>query len=566
MHLQETVTNWTDCLPRLPDGTLVKAVDRGDLLRTAKQIKPGCVTLLRHWYDHGQHYDNAPYSVKLDRARTFFNSFLDGTFYQQYASFVDIIAGWNEVWAESQTAQEKADRVEQERAMIQVFKAEHAPRLPAHVRYGMASSAVGNSQPREMYQLAVQEDCYIQDHPYSHWVQGVRSAGDWPNLSGLWNRKEIEYGIKPRYVFDEGGPFESAVDGWRSNKCLGGSVSAYVGAVRAWIQDVKQTAAYKEGRIIGPVALFTTGRQSASWSTYWTEQPELNALADMFRAEWKPGAVIPPSTPLPITPLSQRDPRWSSHIMGPDATGRVRTIGDFGCLVTDWAMMLQAWEISTLNPAELWEYIKARGGTNGAYLRGGALATAFPDDVKYNGFTSGGPTLYAQIRANKDKGIITPVRVDFNPMTPEQEEHWLDVIDYLPNDNFLAADPWTGKRIIINDVYGIPGPDVLAAQWYEPITSAPPPPPRRYPRVCHLLPQDATPAEYDRVTSEAYALRQSVMSSIDDALITHPNLTSRTVIVWGALPRHGAFTDKASFEAWVTANYPPLPTIQYRTF
>jgi len=294
MHLQAEVNNWTDALPRLPDGVLVKAVDRGDLLRTAKQIKPGCVTLLRHWYDQGQHYDNAPYSVKLDRARTFFNSFLDGTFYQQYSPFVDIIAGWNEVWAESQTAQEKADRVEQERAMIQVFKAEHAPRLPAHVRYGMASSAVGNSQPKEMYQLAVQEDCYIQDHPYSHWVQGVRSAGDWPNLSGLWNRKEIEYGIKPRYVFDEGGPFESAVDGWRSAKCLGGSVSAYVGAVRTWINDVKQTAAYKEGRIIGPVALFTTGRQSPSWESYWTEQPELNALADMFRAEWKPGTVTPP--------------------------------------------------------------------------------------------------------------------------------------------------------------------------------------------------------------------------------------------------------------------------------
>lgn len=293
MHLQTEVNNWTDALPRLPDGVLVKAVDRADLLRTAKQIKPGCITLLRHWYDQGQHYDNAPYAVKLDRARNFFNSFLDGTFYAQYSPYVDIIAGWNEVWAESQTAQEKADRVEQEIAMIQIFKTEHAPRLPAHVRYAMASSAVGNAQPREMYQLAVQEDCYLSDHPYSHWVRGVRSAGDWPNLSGLWNRKEIEYGIKPRYVFDEGGPFESAVDGWRSNKCLGGSVSAYVGAVRTWIQDVKQTAAYKEGRIVGPVALFTTGRQSSTWSTYWTEQPELNALADMFRAEWKPGTVPP---------------------------------------------------------------------------------------------------------------------------------------------------------------------------------------------------------------------------------------------------------------------------------
>ena len=231
-HFQDTVNNWTDALTRCPDNVLVKAVDRGDILRTAKQIKPKCVTLLRHWYDHSQHYDFASYAVKLDRARNFFNSFLDGTFYAQYASVVDIIAGWNEVWAESQTPQERADRVEQEQAMIQIFKAEHAPRLPAHVRYAMASSAVGNRQPIEMYQLAVSEGVYIQDHPYTHWVNGVRSAGDWQNLSGLWNRKEIEYGIKPRYVFDEGGPFESAVDGWRSSKCLGGDIGRYVNAVR----------------------------------------------------------------------------------------------------------------------------------------------------------------------------------------------------------------------------------------------------------------------------------------------------------------------------------------------
>lgn len=295
-HFQNTVTGWIEALQRLPDGALVKAVDRADILKTAKQNKPGCATLLRHWYDQAQHYDNAPYSVKLQRARDFFNSFLDGTFYQQYAPYVDIIAGWNEVWAESQTAQEKADRVEQERAMIEVFKAEHAPRLPAHVRYAMASSAVGNSQPREMYQLAVQEDCYIQDHPYTHWKNGVRSGGDWQNLSGLWNRKEQEYGVKPRYVFDEGGPFESAVDGWKSSACLGGSIEAYVNAVRTWIRDVQQTAAYREGRIIGPVAIFTTGSSGGQWATYETRQPELNALADMVAQEWKPG-TSPPTPP-----------------------------------------------------------------------------------------------------------------------------------------------------------------------------------------------------------------------------------------------------------------------------
>lgn len=477
MHLQDSTPNWLEIFPRLPEGVLIKAVDRADLLCTAKQLKPGCITLLRHWYDHSQHYDFAPYSVKLDRARNFFNSFLDGTFYEQYKNYVDIIAGWNEVWAESQTAAERADRVEQEKAMIQVFKAEHAPRLPAHVRYAMASSAVGNHQPKEMYQLAVSEDVYLQDHPYSWWgdVDGngtyERAANDWTDLSGLWHRKEVQYGIKPRYIFDEGGPFESAISGWRSPQCLGGDIGRYIHAVREWIQDVQETPAYKEGRIVGPVALFTTGIPGGTFASYHTGQPELNALADMIKQEWRPGTVTPPTptNPLPITPLSQRDPRWAGHIMGPDSTGRVRNIGDFGCLVTDWCMMVRQWGISQMNPAELWEHIKANGGTNGAYLRSGALAAAFPSQVKYNGYTGGSPELYNLIRANKDRGWITPVRVDFNPTTPQQEEHWVNVIDYLPGDNFSAADPWTGKIVTVNLVYGIPGADILTAQWYEAI-------------------------------------------------------------------------------------------------
>ena len=59
--------------------------------------------------------------------------------------------------------------------------------------------------------------------------------------------------------------------------------------------------------------------------------------------------------------------------------------------------------------------------------------------------------------------------MDFNPTTPAQEEHWVNVTNYLPDDNFSAADPWTGQIITINLVYGIPGPDVLTAQWYEAI-------------------------------------------------------------------------------------------------
>lgn len=109
--------------------------------------------------------------------------------------------------------------------------------------------------------------------------------------------------------------------------------------------------------------------------------------------------------------------------------------------------------------------------------------------------------------------------------------------------------------------------DVINAEW-KPGSTPPPPtyPPRTYKRLCHLVPQDATSAEYTRVTNEARERRQTVLFSIDDAFIPHDNLTERRAIVWGDIRRHGAFRSRAEFEAWVAHYYGPLPIIEYRQF
>lgn len=743
-HFQDTTPGWIDALQRCPDGVLVKAVDRADILRMAKQQKPGCVTLLRHWYDHSQHYDFAPYPVKLDRARNFFNSFLDGTFYQQYAPYVDIIAGYNEVWAESHTAAERADRVEQERAMIEVFKAEHAPRLPAHVRYAMASSAVGNHQPKEMYQLAVSEDVYLQDHPYTHWVNNVRSAGDWQNLSGLWHRKEVEYGIKPRYVFDEGGPFESAVDGWKSPACLGGNVDAYVNAVRTWIRDVQKTAAYKEGRIIGPVAIFTTGSSGGQWATYETRQPELNALADMIKAEWKPGTVTPPPNPLPGLRLGSPfreafvvsspfdTPRSYGKHEGVDYVATSMQGNEMIHCGYDGTVDLVAYSATgygkyvrvkhTRNGGTFWTYyahldtqlvtvnqvvtkgqvlgeIGSTGNSTGEHLHltlrvpgyglsgyvvpdvvnpdpyvdrwqpepppppptgqgmkngsfekpwtnmppvGGhglinqqpadftltiaepgqpawniynqklntplvpsgwpecihKLATQLPptqqpggpdalilDGVKVYKVFSAGDQFAAELKQVFTNTTPTryqlPVRVHYhapvNTDSPDtaqvhilvngQRVKLLNAIPDLPNSQWVYPEIDTPAGVVtlqvrFASIWKMPI-DFFTDNWHPVAATIPP---RTYSRVCHLLPQDATSAEYNIVTAMAREQRQTVLFSIDDAMIGHANLTSRTVYVWGDVRRHGQFTDRASFEAWVLQYYAPLPTLIYRAF
>lgn len=310
---------------------------------------------------------------------------------------------------------------------------------------------------------------------------GERSPGDWRYVSGRFHYMEQAWGLKPKWALTEAGPIRDqtgtlALDplgGWR----VMGDRENYRRIMTSWLDDVQTIPSYREGRIVG-YHLFTVPGDGA-WEHFRHDRDDYEAMVDVIVTKWKPGTSPPPlpvPTPLPITPLSQRDPRWANHVMGADSTGKIRNIGDFGCLVTAWCMMVRQWGITEMNPAQLWEHIKAAGGTNGAYLRNGALATAFPGRVKYSGWTGGTTGLYAQIRANKDRGWITPVRVDFNPTTPQQEEHWVNVIDHLPNDNFTAADPWTGAIITVNTVYGIPGPDILAAQWYEAINEPVPPP------------------------------------------------------------------------------------------
>jgi len=91
----------------------------------------------------------------------------------------------------------------------------------------------------------------------------------------------------------------------------------------------------------------------------------------------------------------------------------------------------------------------------------------------------------------------------------------------------------------------------------------PEPPLRQYARTVHLLPQDATRDEVTQVVETAFPERQSVVWSVDDAFITHPALTERTVHVWDAKRVAGG---EGELEAWVETYYPPLPEIAYHRF
>lgn len=317
-HFQNTVQDWPRAITTLPSRCSVKAVDRGDILRESKLLKPDIYTVFRHWNDGLQHYTAKADSGWFDWetakgiARYWFNTHVDGTFIDHYAAFVDAVSWHNEIWANSQNTMERNERISATRAAFAVWNEEFRPMLQSaagkDIRLVVGEAAVGNDMPIEVARLSINEDGLLGYHPYSWWGNDgqnnyFRAANDWVDLSGRWETMEHRWGLKPTWVFTEAGPFEGAETGWRSSPCLGGSIDRYVEAVRDWIKDVQMTEAYVEGRIKG-FHLFTTGGGSR-WQSFETKQPEMDRLSVMIGQEWKPGTKPPTPPPPPLDDLHQ---------------------------------------------------------------------------------------------------------------------------------------------------------------------------------------------------------------------------------------------------------------------
>lgn len=347
MHYQETTPGHLEADARLPASFNVKAVMRPDILRNIRAVRPGIGTTLRHW-GPPQHHDGT-WEQRKQRAREYFSSFIDGTFRSQYAQHVTVVQAYNEIWANSQDAAERASWTEQDRAFAAVWNGEYRNQVDySHIRLALSSAAVGNDFPKAIGQLAIAEDCYVAYHPYIavykpstglaaltpatvraafHPMEGAdptpyqvtiddsdggilalaatavapgqRSDGDWRWCSGRWHYMEQAWGIKPKWLFTECGPCRDLsgnlsldpLGGWRSIWGDGGAAQM-LAMLGAWLDDVRGTAAFAEKRI-GGFHLFTTPG-GPPWQTFAFRQPELNQVADLIAVKWKP--VTPPPT------------------------------------------------------------------------------------------------------------------------------------------------------------------------------------------------------------------------------------------------------------------------------
>lgn len=567
-HVQAGVPNWLDAVQRLPAGVVVKAfeVQKGQEVKAAN---PGVRFWHRYWNDPYQNVNPSDTeAVREQRARGWFNMFIDGTFLQ-YAVHVDFISWWNEYYAQSQTPEEKELWWKQERVAARIWRDEYRSNsLLSHVRLTICAAPVGNDIPWQSAQTAVMYDAVLDYHPYDWWQNGQRHSSSWQYQSGRWAMMDNTFrslGFKCDWLFGEGGPYATAIDGWRHPNVCGGDAAKYAAAVKWWIDQAKQTTAYQQGRVLSPPTLFTTGG-SSQWSSFETKQPEMNAIADVVKANWN---AVPPPPPPPPDPEPTGNLLRNADFEGgwfDQSTGQVPYEWGFqyytdnnpydpnNYVKPETRVILKSqlppgeWDQFGLTGNRAIKAFKGGGTWHGTYSQildqplskpGKATIPFFADLVlSYQGgkiYATYDPNNPAgQLRVNGGNwylmhpGAINEPTFDLPAGTTRLDVEWR--CNYpLPGNNIFWDNP------ILEEVETMPDP------------CTPRTPYSRYYVVIH---PSATPEQAAEVMRQYWPNRRTVGGSYDDA--GHgPGLTSRTALLLG-IPEN----EKQIYLDWYNQYYP----------
>lgn len=205
----------------------------------------------------------------------------------------------------------------------------------------------------------------------------------------------------------------------------------------------------------------------------WTDGNILDYLLDVYgvkarviRIEEEPPPPPPEPDYIEVSPINQRDDAWASLKIG--TGGRGKNIGNWGCLLvsyTVWANYMGLCD--NWNPVQMNAHMVEAGSFSGPFLRNGALKTAFPNQVNYDGWiVRRDQRMVPKIDAWLAQGIPVPARVDFKPSVSGWQQHWVLLVGKR-GDVYVAADPWYGDIIELPERYGIKGVDVLEALFYK---------------------------------------------------------------------------------------------------
>lgn len=306
MHLQASTPQWTEALVLMPDYYLLKSVQNPGILMDGydKWVAAGRdpAKLYLDYRHHDLYLPEGDWESLKAQWRAMFFRFVDRTYLERYAPFVNLVEEQNEYFTSQSVIDEGlAKYINSARAAVAVWNGEFRGKrvtspdggvgtIRPDCRLILANGFVTHNIPREYYQLAIDSDNVIGYHNYTRWDNSKRASDDWYNHSGRWARMEQEYGIKPLYAFTECGPYNNAENGWKHSSVMNDNLALLESGLREVFLDMQYTAAYRENRVLGPGAFFTVGH--VGWEYYQLDTPDLKVLAAMLREVWKPGADV----------------------------------------------------------------------------------------------------------------------------------------------------------------------------------------------------------------------------------------------------------------------------------
>ena len=354
-HFQDPVVDWPECVRYMPNGYVLKAVDNVQMLDAAKQRKSAVRTILRHWYTaqvpdsacessagRGSFAAHADYLRKITypqhtsiprplkgkahginwlqipgrspeenraRARSFFDSFVDGTFLQ-LAHNVDFVEEWNEYYGNNMPADERQRFILWSQAVARVWKEEYRSRPElSHIRLILANTAVGNDIPVEVAQAAVQYDCLLGYHSYWPTRANETPADLWQWYEGRWTRLDATFrshGYEVDWALTEAGPVLyhgdwprvtlGPNDGWRHRDVHNGDVEKFKKSILSFMDRWREWNRLNGNRCQNPV-LFTSG--FSGWNDFQIHQPHLNDIGSSV-LQWSTTSPTPPPLPPPV--------------------------------------------------------------------------------------------------------------------------------------------------------------------------------------------------------------------------------------------------------------------------
>jgi murein DD-endopeptidase MepM/ murein hydrolase activator NlpD len=310
-HFRGPVDDWPRAVAILPDGYVIKSIDDVQMLAQTKSINPNLPTILRHYYQAQVPGDSV--QDNYQRARDFFDTFIDGTFMNgethgwNHAAATDYVEGWNEYFGNGMPPDERQNFIYWARAAAEIWATEYRTRPGMeHIRLILANTAVGNDIPIEVAQVAVQYDCLLGYHTYWPTRHNVVPASEWPWYSGRFTQMDAHFranGLRVNWALTEAGALLyrgewpeiglNPNDGWLHQDCHGGNIEEYLTTITRWMNLWHSWNLEQGGRALPPT-LFDSSRDG--WELFQIHQPNLDRIAQHV-AHWQPTAP-PPSKSL----------------------------------------------------------------------------------------------------------------------------------------------------------------------------------------------------------------------------------------------------------------------------